>query len=105
MSPGRAPLLLSHPDCDLHVAPGHPERPERLGAIDEALAADPDLRGLPRRRPEPATRERLEAVHDPRHLAAIFDAGATADARGPADSPHPDTPPRPPSIPPPLPSP
>ncbi len=85
MSPGRAPLLLSHPDCDLHVAPGHPERPERLAAIDEALAADPDLRGLPRRRPEPATRERLEAVHDPRYVAAIFDAGATADARGTGD--------------------
>ena len=91
MSPGRAPLLFSHPDCDLHQAPGHPERPERLAAIDEALAADPDLRELPRRRPEPATRELLESVHDPHHVAAIFDAGAMADARGVGEWLDPDT--------------
>ena len=34
MSPGGGPLLLSHPACALHHAPGHPERPERLEAID-----------------------------------------------------------------------
>ena len=32
-------LLLSHPDCAEHLVPaGHPERPERLAAIEEALA-------------------------------------------------------------------
>ncbi len=82
MSAAAAPLLVSHPDCDLHQAPGHPERPERLAAIDEALAADPGLSALPRHRPEPARRHLLESVHDPRYVAAIFDAGAIADARG-----------------------
>lgn len=91
MSPAATPLLLSHPDCDLHQAPGHPERPERLAAIDDALAAEPGLRALPRRRPEPATRELLESVHDPRHVAAIVDAGATADARGSGEWLDPDT--------------
>ena len=32
-------LLLSHPACLEHLTPpGHPERPDRLRAIDEALA-------------------------------------------------------------------
>ncbi|RMD67798.1 MAG: histone deacetylase family protein, partial [Gammaproteobacteria bacterium] len=30
--------LISHPDCLRHnMGPGHPERPERLRAIEEAL--------------------------------------------------------------------
>ena len=34
-------LLISHPDCLQHVTPaGHPERPDRLRAVEQALAAD-----------------------------------------------------------------
>ena len=34
-------LLLSHPDCDEHLVPlGHPERPERMEAIRQALRAE-----------------------------------------------------------------
>jgi acetoin utilization deacetylase AcuC-like enzyme len=82
MNPGGSPLLLSHPACALHHAPGHPERPERLAAIEAALAADDRLHDLPRRQPEPATRGPLEAVHESRYVESIFDAGATADASG-----------------------
>jgi acetoin utilization deacetylase AcuC-like enzyme len=82
MTPGGAPLLLSHPACEFHQAPNHPERPERLAAIFEALAADPLLRALPRRQPELVSRDRLEALHDPAYVESIFRAGALADERG-----------------------
>ncbi len=43
-------LLLTHPACLDHLTPpGHPERPDRLRAIDQALSADrfePLARGL-----------------------------------------------------------
>jgi acetoin utilization deacetylase AcuC-like enzyme len=46
--------------------PGHPERPERLRAIDEALGEiDLELRAIAAR---PATRAELERVHAPRYL-------------------------------------
>ena len=35
MSPGGGPLLLSHPACALHRAPGHPER--EVHAFDDEL--------------------------------------------------------------------
>ena len=44
----REPLLLTHPASLLHDAPGHPESPRRLVAIEEALAADQELSALPR---------------------------------------------------------
>ena len=32
--------FISHPECLRHeMTPGHPERPERLAAIDDALIA------------------------------------------------------------------
>ena len=34
-------LLISHPACLQHLTPmGHPERPDRLRAVEQALAAD-----------------------------------------------------------------
>ena len=34
-----ATLLISHPACLLHLTPpGHPERPDRLRAVERALA-------------------------------------------------------------------
>ena len=91
MIPGGAPLLLSHPACEFHQAPEHPERPERLAAIYEALAADPQLRDLPKRQPDPAGQDRLEALHDPAYVESIFRAGALADERGLGSWLDPDT--------------
>jgi acetoin utilization deacetylase AcuC-like enzyme len=52
---------------------GHPERPDRLRSIVEALDT-PRFSGLRRRQPQEATREQLERVHDPayvEHLLAL----------------------------------
>jgi len=91
VTPGEAPLLLSHPACELHQAPGHPEGPRRLAAIYEALAGDPDLRDLPKLQPDPSDRDRLGKVHDAAYVDSIFRAGALADDRGLGGWLDPDT--------------
>ena len=55
-------------DHSLHAAPGHPERPARLAAVRDAIAADAELASLLRLRGQPASREALERVHPPAHL-------------------------------------
>ncbi len=45
----KKPLLITHPDCEKHLKPGHPERPERLaGVIDRltesGLSQDMDIK-------------------------------------------------------------
>jgi acetoin utilization deacetylase AcuC-like enzyme len=82
MSRGGGPLLLSHPAGYQHHAPGHPERPERLEAIETALAADSRLRKLPRREPTPATQAQLESVHEGRYVESIYRSAAVAEERG-----------------------
>ena len=91
MTPGGSPVLLSHPACARHQAPGHPERPERIAAIEAALGADVHLRTLPRQEPEPISRERLERVHRPSFVEAIHRAGALADESGEGSWVDPDT--------------
>jgi acetoin utilization deacetylase AcuC-like enzyme len=67
-------LFLTHPAFLQHqVTRGHPERPERLLAIAEALDA-PAFAALDRRTPEPATVETAELVHDPAYVAALAEA-------------------------------
>ncbi len=67
-----------------HAQPGHPERPARLAAIRDALAADPVLAALPRLAAESAPRRALERVHDPAYLdlveAFCADGGGDLDA-------------------------
>ncbi|MDQ6748508.1 MAG: histone deacetylase [Candidatus Dormibacteraeota bacterium] len=85
-----APLVITHPASYLHRPPGHPESPERIRAIEAALAADPDLRAIPTleldlgtESPVPGAAEARSAalsVHDPRHVAATFSTGAESDA-------------------------
>ncbi|RME35537.1 MAG: histone deacetylase family protein [Gammaproteobacteria bacterium] len=65
--------LISHPACLLHEnGPGHPERPQRVRAIDDALieaGLEPLLTHLAAPR---ATRAQLERVHDPAYVESIF---------------------------------
>ena len=35
----KRPLLITHPDCEKHEKPGHPERPERLAAVMKRVHA------------------------------------------------------------------
>ena len=50
---------------------GHPERPERLAAIEAAIAAQPWSGELLRREAGPATVEALERCHTAQHVALI----------------------------------
>jgi acetoin utilization deacetylase AcuC-like enzyme len=63
-----------------HAGPtGHPERPERLRAVDAALEEfDP---AIARRAPRPAEPEELYAVHDRAHVAQVQRASAHAPAQ------------------------
>ena len=68
--------LYTHPAMQGHrPGAGHPERPERLTAVLEALdAANLDLeRTLAR----PASRAEIERVHPPRLVEAMFEAAPT----------------------------
>lgn len=61
--------FISHHDCILHdMGPGHPEAPERLGAIDDRLLAS-GIGILLRHHDAPlVTREQLLRVHTPEYL-------------------------------------
>jgi acetoin utilization deacetylase AcuC-like enzyme len=67
-------LYFSHPACLAHdpetVMPGHPERPQRLIAIERALA-ERDWLGWERREAPLASEEELELVHSAEHVRAI----------------------------------
>ncbi|HEU5106529.1 MAG TPA: histone deacetylase [Solirubrobacterales bacterium] len=67
-------LYFSHAACLEHDpgqgVPGHPERPERLRAIEDALAAR-DWLGWERRQAPAASEQELELVHPAEHVAAI----------------------------------
>ncbi|HEV2012372.1 MAG TPA: histone deacetylase [Candidatus Dormibacteraeota bacterium] len=61
--------LLANPEQSGHHAEGHPERPERVTAILEAIELS-DLRLTPK--PSPRAPEALiQSVHDPRYLAML----------------------------------
>jgi acetoin utilization deacetylase AcuC-like enzyme len=67
-------LYFSHPACLDHdpelVMPGHPERPERLRAIERALGERGWL-GWERRDAPLASEAELELVHSPEHADGI----------------------------------
>ncbi len=64
--------VISHMDCLLHdPGPHHPERAERLHAINDRIIAS-GLDFVVRHHDAPlATREQLERVHDPAYVARI----------------------------------
>jgi acetoin utilization deacetylase AcuC-like enzyme len=64
-------LLLTHPDCLLHdMGQGHPERPDRLRAIADALSA-PQFNALKRVEAPLADLADIERVHPSRYVEAI----------------------------------
>ncbi len=71
-------LYVSHPSSGSHATgPGHPERPERLSAIREAMEASglPGVVDLPD--PPAVDRELLERVHSPSYAASIDSLAAS----------------------------
>ena len=64
-------LYVSHNDClDHDTTDNHPEHPDRLRAINEALSA-PDFDGLERMDAPLATEDMLLLVHPQAHLDMI----------------------------------
>jgi acetoin utilization deacetylase AcuC-like enzyme len=64
--------FISHPDCLLHhMGPYHPERPARLKAIEDELAASGLMDRLERHVAPLATFEQLKRVHTPKYIASL----------------------------------
>jgi acetoin utilization deacetylase AcuC-like enzyme len=79
-APNRQPgLYFTHPACLEHDPrvhmPGHPDTPERLLAIETALAAS-DWLGWERRVAPAARDSQLELIHSARHLERIKELSA-----------------------------
>ena len=88
--------LYTHPACGAHSGgTGHPERPERLAAVEERLRQSGQWEELLHRRAEPASVEALRTVHDAAYLVRMeraFLEGAafvdSPDANGGAATPQ-----------------
>ena len=69
-----ATLLVSDPIFLEHLVPsGHPERPDRLRAIERALADDAFAALIRRDAPTPASVETIATAHDESYIALIRD--------------------------------
>jgi acetoin utilization deacetylase AcuC-like enzyme len=67
-------LLISHPACLNHLTPlGHPERPDRLRAVEEALA-DERFQLLAREQAPMAPQEIIALVHPMDYIESIRNA-------------------------------
>jgi acetoin utilization deacetylase AcuC-like enzyme len=67
-------LLISHPACLEHLTPlGHPERPDRLRAIEQALE-DERFQSLAREQAPTAPLEIIALCHPMEYIEAIRDA-------------------------------
>lgn len=77
-------LALVHKDeFQKHLTPeSHPESPQRLKAIDEALHRSELLRELPRLEPSAAGLEDLSSVHKASYIEDLESKGAQAAAKG-----------------------
>ena len=63
---------FTHPDCARHeMGPGHPECPERLGAIEDRLLVTGVMDALDRREAPLASTGDIELAHDRMHVAAV----------------------------------
>lgn len=78
-------LLISQPNFESHVTPeGHPERPDRIRAIEDALSRS-RFDKLTRRDAPSADLALAELVHGPRYMARLRDA-RPAEGIGQVDS-------------------
>ena len=73
--------LITHPDCNDHHLPGHPERPERLQAILDHLDATGLIQDLTQVTAEEASNQLLARIHPHDFIEFIADlAPATGTA-------------------------
>ena len=72
-------LLLTHPDCIAHAPPqGHPERPDRLRAVNAVLAHEV-FKSLKREEAPLGAREALLRAHPETYVNMIEEKGVEAD--------------------------
>jgi acetoin utilization deacetylase AcuC-like enzyme len=89
-----AVALVHHPACDAHdPGAGHPERPERLAAVRDAVRADPVLADgeVVEIVPPPAALDDLLRVHSAAHVDLLRAVADRADRTGRTDWLDPDT--------------
>lgn len=72
-------VLISHPDCENHALPGHPERPERLVSVMERLESNGMKSDADFRLASEVTDRDLLGAHPEIHLSRIT---ALAPTRG-----------------------
>ncbi|MFT8246388.1 histone deacetylase family protein [Roseomonas sp. BN140053] len=76
-----SPLILTHRACLGHdMGLGHPECPDRLRAVMQALEAQ-SFSSLPREEAPRATAEQLERVHPADYVSAILSVRPEGEAR------------------------
>ncbi len=72
--------LIKHPNSVLHeISAYHPERPERIIAVEDALAASGLNEFLLSRQSKQAARSELLTVHEQHYVDWIFDNAPTGD--------------------------
>jgi acetoin utilization deacetylase AcuC-like enzyme len=88
MSEAAPGLLITHEDYLRHLtAPHHPERPERLAAIESLLRRTPLWEALSRRAPEPVDEEVLAGVHTRAYIHQVRDMAAAGGGYLDPDTP------------------
>ncbi|HET7062456.1 MAG TPA: histone deacetylase family protein [Nitrosospira sp.] len=75
--------FISHPDCLLHgMGSFHPERPERLKAVEDELQARGVMERLAQHSAPLATFEQLTRVHSPEYVRFVNAAAGRASSSG-----------------------
>lgn len=68
-------LYISHDDCRLHdMVAGHPESPQRLAAVGDAIRSAPFYSNLKVREAAPISREKLVGVHTDTYVERVWTA-------------------------------
>jgi acetoin utilization deacetylase AcuC-like enzyme len=81
-------VLISHPDYRRHLTgPDHPERPQRLEAIESLLKRTALWDALPQRTPEPVDEDLLARVHTRAYIAQVRELAAQGGGYLDADTP------------------
>ena len=76
-APAHRPALIMHPECRQHVSPsGHPERPERLDAIEALLRRTPLWDACEHPSPDRAGEDALGRVHTRAYVGQVRELSA-----------------------------
>ena len=85
---GRRRCLVAHPEYRRHItAPGHPERPERVDAIEALLRRTPLWDAFDHPEPEPADDEILAGVHTRQYIRTVRETAASGGGYLDPDTP------------------